>query len=147
VAFNSTFTCRYIDDVLSINNDQFNLYVDSIYYSELEIKNTTESSISASDLDVFLNINAGGKKANNSIVWQTRGFQFCHCQLPIYEMTKITNSNQFHKSYRKYKSENGRILTSEYTRDGIRYHGGVRIPCWPVTPAVGPISKIKRYEL
>ena len=45
VAFNSTF--RHIDDVLSINNDQFHSYVDSIYPSELEIKDTTESSTSA----------------------------------------------------------------------------------------------------
>jgi hypothetical protein len=58
VAFNSTF--RYIDDVLSINNDQFHSYVDSIFPSELEIKDTTESSTS-SYFDVLLNINAGGK--------------------------------------------------------------------------------------
>jgi hypothetical protein len=38
------------------------------------------------------------------------------------EMTKITNSNQSHKSYRKYKSENGRTRTSEYIRGGIRCH-------------------------
>ena len=44
VAFNSTF--RYIDDVLLINNHQFHSYVDSIYPSELEIRNTTESSTS-----------------------------------------------------------------------------------------------------
>jgi hypothetical protein len=31
-----------------------------------------------------------------------------------YEMTKITNSNQSHKSYREYKSENGRTRTSEW---------------------------------
>jgi ribosomal protein S17E len=55
-------------------------------------------------------------------------------------MTKITISNQSHKSYRKYKSENGRTRTSEYIRSGIRCHGGVSIPCWPVTPAVSPIS-------
>ena len=65
VAFNSTF--RYIDDVLSINNDRFHSYVDSIYPSELEIKDTTESSTSASYLDVLLNIDSGGK-TNNSIV-------------------------------------------------------------------------------
>ena len=59
VAFNSTF--RYIDDVLSINNDQFHSYVDSIYPSELQIKDTTESSTSASYLDVLLNIDSGGK--------------------------------------------------------------------------------------
>jgi hypothetical protein len=43
VAFNSTF--RYIDDVLSINNNQFHSYFDSIYPSELEIKDTTESHL------------------------------------------------------------------------------------------------------
>jgi hypothetical protein len=56
VAFNSTF--KYIDNVLSINNDQFHSYVDSIYLSELEIKDTTESSTSASYLE---NVDAGGK--------------------------------------------------------------------------------------
>jgi hypothetical protein len=56
------------------------------------------------------------------------------------EMTKITISNQSHKSYRKYKSENGHTRTSEYIRGEIRCHGGVSIPCWPVTPAVSPIS-------
>jgi hypothetical protein len=59
VVINSTF--RNIDDVLSINNDRFHSYVDSIYPSELEIKDTTESSTSASYLDVLLNIDAGGK--------------------------------------------------------------------------------------
>jgi hypothetical protein len=59
VAFKSTF--RYIDDVLSINNDQFHSYVDSIYPNELAIKDTTESSTSASCLDVSLNIDADGK--------------------------------------------------------------------------------------
>jgi hypothetical protein len=59
VAFNSTF--RYIDDVLSIDNDKFHSYVESIYPSELEIKDTTELSTSASYLNVLLSINAGGK--------------------------------------------------------------------------------------
>jgi hypothetical protein len=46
VAFNSTF--RYIDNVLSINNNHFHSYVDSIYPNELEIKDTTECSTFAS---------------------------------------------------------------------------------------------------
>jgi hypothetical protein len=58
VAFNLTF--RYIDNVLSSNNHWFQSYVDSIYPSELEIKTITESSASASYLDVFLlKIDAG----------------------------------------------------------------------------------------
>jgi hypothetical protein len=50
-ALNSTF--RYIDDVLSIKNDQFHSYVDSILPDEYEIKDTTESSTSASYLDIL----------------------------------------------------------------------------------------------
>jgi hypothetical protein len=60
VAVNSTF--RYIDDALSINNDQFHSYVDSIFPGELEIKDATESSTSASYLNALLNIDAGGKR-------------------------------------------------------------------------------------
>jgi hypothetical protein len=61
----------------------------------------------------------------------------------IDEMTKITNSIQSHKSYRKNKSENGRTWTSEYIRGGIRCLGGISIPCRPVTPAV---SHFSRYD-
>jgi hypothetical protein len=59
VAFNSTF--RYIDNVLSFNNNQFHSYVDSIFPSELEIKETMESSTSASYLDVLLKLDTNGK--------------------------------------------------------------------------------------
>jgi hypothetical protein len=59
VNFNSTL--RYTDDVLSINNEHFHSFVYPIYPSELEIKDTTESSTSASYLGVVLNIDAGGK--------------------------------------------------------------------------------------
>ena len=50
--FNNTF--RYIDDVLSLNNTKFENYLHHIYPPELEIKNTTVSSNSASYLDLFL---------------------------------------------------------------------------------------------
>jgi hypothetical protein len=59
VTFNSTL--RYIDDVLSININQFHLYVDSIYPNELEIKDTTDCSTSASYLDILMKLNANGK--------------------------------------------------------------------------------------
>jgi hypothetical protein len=59
VAFNSTF--RYIDDVLSINNNHFHSYVDSIYPNQLEIKDTIECSTSASYLDVLLKLDTNGK--------------------------------------------------------------------------------------
>jgi hypothetical protein len=42
-----------MNDILSINNNQFHLYVDSIYPNKLEIKDTTDCSISASYLDIL----------------------------------------------------------------------------------------------
>ena len=45
------FTYRYIDDVLSINNPEFENYLGQMYPVELEIKDTTESNTSASYLD------------------------------------------------------------------------------------------------
>ena len=35
------FTYRYIDDVLSINNPEFENYLDQMYPVELEVKDTT----------------------------------------------------------------------------------------------------------
>ena len=58
VAFNSTF--RYIDDVLSINNVNFHSYVNSIYPCELEIKDTTDSDMSVSYLDILLEKDSDG---------------------------------------------------------------------------------------
>jgi hypothetical protein len=59
VAFN--LTLRYIDDVLSVNNNQFHSYVDLIYSNKLEIKDTTECFTFASYLDVLLKLDINGK--------------------------------------------------------------------------------------
>ena len=48
------FTYRYIDDVLAINNPKFKDYLDIIYPPELEIKDTTDSAIQTSYLDLSL---------------------------------------------------------------------------------------------
>ena len=50
------FTYRYIDDVLSINDPEFENYLGQMYPVELEIKDTTESNTSASYLDLLLSI-------------------------------------------------------------------------------------------
>ena len=50
------FTYRYIDDVLSINNPDFENYHGQMYPPELKIKDTTESKTSASYLDLLLSI-------------------------------------------------------------------------------------------
>jgi hypothetical protein len=43
-----TFTFRYIDHVLSLNNSTFGFFVDRIFPIELEIKYTADTYISAS---------------------------------------------------------------------------------------------------
>ena len=56
LAFQFNFTCRYIDDVLSINNPDVENYLGQMYPPELEIKDTTEGNTSASYLDLLLSI-------------------------------------------------------------------------------------------
>ena len=61
IASQFNFTYRYIDDVLSINNLDFENYLGQMYPAELEIKNTTESNTSASYLDLLLSIESDGQ--------------------------------------------------------------------------------------
>ena len=61
LAFQFNFTYRYIDDVLSINNPDFENYLGQMYPPELEIKDTTESNTSASYLDLLLSIGRDGQ--------------------------------------------------------------------------------------
>ena len=51
-----SFTYRYIDDILSINNLEFENYLGQMYPVELEIKVTTLSNTSASYLYLLLTI-------------------------------------------------------------------------------------------
>ena len=60
VAKSFNFTFRYIDDVLSINNPKFGEYLQHIYPSELQIKETTDTARSASYLDIHLTIDDNG---------------------------------------------------------------------------------------
>ena len=50
------FTFRYIDDVLSLNNN----CIDHIYLIDLQIKDTTDTDRSASYLDLHLKIDSEG---------------------------------------------------------------------------------------
>ena len=56
-----SFTFRYIDDVLSLNNSRFGDFVDRIYPNELEVKNTIDTDRSASYLDLHLQIDREGR--------------------------------------------------------------------------------------
>ena len=58
IAQSFNYTYRYIDDVLSLSNSNFDKYLHLIYPPELEIKNTTDSANSSSYLDLTLSIDA-----------------------------------------------------------------------------------------
>jgi hypothetical protein len=58
LAWSFNFTFRYIDDVLSLNNSRYGDFVDRIYPSELEIKDTTDTDRSASYLDLHLDVDS-----------------------------------------------------------------------------------------
>ena len=64
---------RYIDDVLSINNPDFENYLGQMYPAELAIKDTTESIASASYLDLLLSI---GRDVHTSIYDKRDDFNF-----------------------------------------------------------------------
>ena len=55
------FTQRHVDDVLSINNPEFQNYQGQMYPVEFEIKDTTKSTDSASYLDLLLSIGRDGQ--------------------------------------------------------------------------------------
>jgi hypothetical protein len=80
-AFNFTF--RYIDDVLSLINSRFGDFVDRIYSIQFEIKDATDTNMSASYLDLHLDIDSE-RHLNTKRIRQKRGFQFSHCELSIY---------------------------------------------------------------
>jgi hypothetical protein len=71
-------------------NYYFHNYDHLIYPDELEIKDTTESGISASYLDILLIIDSDGRLTTT-------------CTL--YKMAKIPKSDQSQNTSRKYKSE------------------------------------------
>ena len=56
IAQKFSYTFRYIDDVLSLSNSEFEKYLHQIYPKELNITNTTDTSHSAAYLDLMLKI-------------------------------------------------------------------------------------------
>ena len=76
------FTYSYIDDVLSINNPDFENYLGQMYPPELVIKDTTESNTSASYLDLLLSIGRDGQ-LRTSLYDKRDGFNFYITNFPF----------------------------------------------------------------
>ena len=79
---------RYIDDVLSINNPDFENYLGQMYPAELEIKDTTESTTSASYLDLLLSIGRDGQlhtsiyDKRDDLIFHITNFPFLSSNIP-----------------------------------------------------------------
>ena len=86
--FNLTY--RYIDDVLSINNPELDNYLDQMYPAELEIKDTTESTTSASYLDLLLPIWRDGQLHNS--IYDKRDDSYFHITNFPFLSSKIPSS-------------------------------------------------------
>ena len=78
------FTYRYIDDVLSINDPEFENYLGQMYSVELDIKvkDTTESDTSATYLDLLLSIGRDGQ-LHTSIYDKRDDFNFHIINFPF----------------------------------------------------------------
>ena len=76
------FTYRYIDDVLSINNPDFENYLGQMYPPELEIKDTMESNTSASYLDLLISISRDGQ-LHTSLYEERDDFNFHITNFPF----------------------------------------------------------------
>jgi hypothetical protein len=86
------YTFWYINDFLSINNNQFHtcMYVDSIYPNELEIKDTTECSSYASYLNtcISLKLDTNGK-LTTQLYHKRDDFSFSIVNCPLYLCSNI----------------------------------------------------------
>ena len=76
------FTYRYIDDILSISNPDFENYLGQMYPAELEIKDTTESNTSASYFNLLLSIKSDSQ-LRNSLYEKRDDFNFHITNMPF----------------------------------------------------------------
>ena len=81
---------RYIDDVLSINNPEFQNSLGQMYPVELEIEDTTESNTPASYLDLLLSIRRDGQ-LHTSIYDKLDDFNFHITNFPFLSSNMTTS--------------------------------------------------------
>jgi hypothetical protein len=75
------FTFCYIDDVYSQNNSTLGDFVDCIYHNEFEIKDTTYKDMSASYLDLHLEIDSE-RRSRTKLYDNGDNFNFLIEELP-----------------------------------------------------------------
>jgi hypothetical protein len=89
ISLSFNFKFNYINDVLSINNSKFGDFIDRIYPIELEITDTTDTVISASYLDLHLEIDSECRLRTK--LYDKREY-FSFSIVPIYILVKLKSS-------------------------------------------------------
>ena len=121
--FNLTY--RYIHDVLSINNPEFDHDLGQMYSAELEIKDTTERMTSASYLDLLLSIGRDGQ-LHTSIYDKRDDFNFYITNFPFLNSNIpsspaygvfISQLIRYARTYSSYEWGPGEFTVSYSNRD------------------------------
>ena len=71
-----SYTTRYIDNLLTLNNNRFTTVIPNIYPPELELKRTTESPTTLSYLDILITCTIENGKYHTTIFDKTDNFGF-----------------------------------------------------------------------
>jgi hypothetical protein len=103
--------------VLSINNHNFYNYVHLIYPDELKIKDTTESTKSASYLDILLNIDPNGR-LTTSLYDKRDDFDFAIVNFPY-----LCSNTPFSPAYVVYVSLLIRYVRACFTYEKFSKRG------------------------
>ena len=130
VASKFSRTCRYIDDLLSLNNSGFEASVSEIYPPELELKRTTESPSNCSYLD--LNIQIADGKFTSELYDKRDAFHFEIINFPHMDsnipskpaygvvISQLVRYQRVCCSYHSFVSRS-HVLTARLLRQGYRY--------------------------
>ena len=112
IQFSNTF--RYIDDLLSVNNEEFENYISTIYPSELELKDPSTSTAEVCYLDARIKLGDNNSPFYVSIYDKRDDFAFRIVNFPH------TNSNIPSKPacgvYMSQLVRNARICKSKHRR-------------------------------
>ena len=127
--FNNTF--RYLDDILALNNDDFNTYINDIYPAELTLNKANTDNQHCSFLDLDINITNG--KLETKIYDKRDDFSF-----PIVNYPFLDGDVPMAPSYGVYISqlvrfarvcnniidfnERNLYITEKLLHQGFRYH-------------------------
>ena len=128
-AFSST--SRYLDDLLNIDNNFFDIMVNHIYPSELQLNKANVSDAEASFLDLHLSVSVGFMKTK---IYDKRGdFDFDIVNFPFLDgdiprsasygvyISQLIRFARVSSHVDDFNTRN-KVLTAKLLRQGYRYH-------------------------